>query len=127
VSVINHVNKVSYRKEPCTIQPAFLSSLDRKMVLKHHPDKSHSRKSKMHLDAVQEYFTCITKAGEILMNKGKRRAYDSIDPTFDDYVPPVNPNSKINFYQVFGPVFETNSRWVFQRLLYVKTFFDQDF
>ena len=83
----------------------------RKMVLKHHPDKSHSRKSKMHLDAVQEYFTCITKAGEILMNKPKRRAYDSIDPTFDDYVPPVNPNSKINFYQVFGPVFETNLRW----------------
>ncbi|CAB4005179.1 dnaJ homolog subfamily C member 2 isoform X1 [Paramuricea clavata] len=83
----------------------------RKMVLKHHPDKSHSRKSKMHLDAVQEYFTCITKAGEILMNRGKRRAYDSIDPTFDNFVPPVNPNSKINFYQVFGPVFETNSRW----------------
>lgn len=82
------------------------------MVLKHHPDKSHSRKSKLHLGAVQEYFTCITKAGEILMNKAKRRAYDSIDSTFDDYVPPVNPNSKINFYQVFGRVFETNSRWV---------------
>ena len=87
-----------------------ISNSDRKMVLKHHPDKSHSRKSKLHLDAVQEYFTCITKAGEILMNKAKRRAYDSIDSTFDNYVPPVNPNSKINFYQVFAPVFEMNSR-----------------
>lgn len=80
------------------------------MVLKHHPDKNQSRKSKMHLEAVQEYFTCITKAGEILSNKSKRRAYDSVDPTFDDYVPSVNANSKINFYQVFGPIFELNAR-----------------
>ena len=66
----------------------------------------------MHLEAVQEYFTCITKAGEILSNKSKRRAYDSVDPTFDDYVPSVNANSKINFYQVFGPIFELNARYL---------------
>lgn len=82
------------------------------MVLKHHPDKNKSRKTKMHLGAVQEYFTCITKAGEVLSNKAKRRAYDSVDQTFDDYVPLVNANSKINFYQVFGPIFELNSRLV---------------
>ena len=106
--------------DPLSFTPILTSNLnsptglhliaDRKMVLKHHPDKNQSRKSKMHLDAVQEYFTCITKAGEILSNKSKRRAYDSVDPTFDDYVPSVNANSKINFYQVFGPIFELNAR-----------------
>ncbi|XP_046841281.1 dnaJ homolog subfamily C member 2-like isoform X2 [Xenia sp. Carnegie-2017] len=81
------------------------------MVLKHHPDKNKSKKTESQLNAVQECFTCITTAGDILMNKAKRRAYDSIDPTFDNYVPPVNANSKINFYQVFTPVFQSNARW----------------
>ena len=35
-----------------------------------------------------DYFTCITKAAEILSNPVKRRAFDSVDPTFDDSVPP---------------------------------------
>ena len=34
-----------------------------------------------------DYFTCITKAAEILSNPVKRRAFDSVDPTFDDSVP----------------------------------------
>ena len=88
----------------------FLHVKDRKMVLKHHPDKNKSKKTESQLNAVQECFTCITTAGDILMNKAKRRAYDSIDPTFDNYVPPVNANSKINFYQVFTPVFQSNAR-----------------
>lgn len=33
-----------------------------------------------------DYFACIVKAFETLTSK--RSAYDSIDPTFDNYVPP---------------------------------------
>ena len=54
------------------------------------------------------YFVLI--AYEILGVPQKRRAYDSVDPLFDDTVPAVNAESKLKFYEVFGPVFEQNSR-----------------
>ena len=50
-------------------------------------------------------------AYEILGVPQKRRAYDSVDPLFDDTVPAVNTESKLKFYEVFGPVFEQNSRF----------------
>ena len=74
--------------------------------MKHHPDKITSADSKE-----REYFTCITKALEILSDPIKRCAYDSVDPEFDDDVPPVSESNKKNFYKVFGEVFERNSRW----------------
>ncbi|KAM7437269.1 DnaJ (Hsp40) [Porites harrisoni] len=84
----------------------------KKKVLKHHPDKKTSNPdasdSKI---SEQSLFACITIANDILSNKSKRRAYDSVDPYFDDSVPAVNSNSKGNFIEVFGPVFERNSRW----------------
>ena len=49
-------------------------------------------------------------AYEILGNKLKRRSYDSVDPQFDNDVPPADEESKKNFFKVFGPVFERNSR-----------------
>ena len=58
----------------------------------------------------QGLFACITIANEILSNKAKRRAYDSVDPNFDDSIPPVNANSRSNFIDVFAPVFERNAR-----------------
>lgn len=75
-------------------------------VLKHHPDKMTNADTKE-----REYFTCITKALEILSDPIKRCAFDSVDPEFDDDVPPVNESNKKNFYKVFGEVFERNSRW----------------
>ena len=53
---------------------------------------------------------CITIAYEILGVPTKRRAYDSVDPTFDDTVPTVCQESKDDFFEVFGQVFEDNSR-----------------
>ena len=50
-------------------------------------------------------------AYDILSVPKRRRAYDSIDPTFDDSVPPSSAHSRDNFFEVFGPVFEENSRW----------------
>ena len=50
-------------------------------------------------------------AYEILGNQLKRRSYDSVDPQFDDSIPSVMPDSPENFYQVFSPAFEQNSRY----------------
>ena len=48
-----------------------------------------------------DYFTCITKAFEVLGVPHKRRAYDSVDPTIDDDVPAeFGKNSKKDFFQV---------------------------
>merc|ERR1711942_311568 len=58
-----------------------------------------------------DYFSCITKAFEILGNPVTRRAFDSVDPTFDDDVPEVLKKDKDNFINLFGPVFERNKRW----------------
>lgn len=80
-------------------------------VLKHHPDKRKARGLQVKQDGEDDYFTCITRAYDILGNKLKRRSYDSVDPLFDDDVPGVNTNSKENFFDVFCPVFERNSRW----------------
>ena len=58
-------------------------------------------------------FTCciFCLAYEILGNPIKRRSYDSVDPEFDDDVPPVSNNNKEKFYEVFTPVFERNARY----------------
>lgn len=49
-------------------------------------------------------------AYEILGNQNKRRSYDSVDPEFDDSVPPVTQENKNNFFSLFGPKFEMNAR-----------------
>ena len=51
------------------------------------------------------------KAYDILWNPKKRRSYDSVDPTFDDIVPPICSASRENFFATFGPVIADNARW----------------
>lgn len=46
----------------------------------------------------------------MLSDPVKRRAFNSVDPTFDNSVPSKS-EAKDNFFQVFSPVFERNSRW----------------
>ena len=84
--------------------------LDRKKVLQHHPDKKGLKRKQFDIPGLNqhEYFTCITKAYEILSNVSTRRAYDSIDPTFNEDVP---SNLKGDFFEVFGPVFVRNARY----------------
>jgi DnaJ family protein C protein 2 len=45
------------------------------------------------------------------MNPTRRRAYDSVDSTFDDDVPDSKKVSPAEFFQSFGPAFDRNSRW----------------
>lgn len=79
------------------------------MVLKHHPDKRKATGEQI-VEGDNDYFTCITKAYEILSDPVKRRAFNSVDPTFDNSVPSKG-EGKDNFFEVFAPVFERNSRW----------------
>ncbi|KAK3579078.1 hypothetical protein CHS0354_029938 [Potamilus streckersoni] len=103
------LSKLRYKATEDQIKRAY-----KKKVLKHHPDKRRARGLQVK-DGEDDYFTCITRAYEILGNPLKRRAYDSADPLFDDSVPPVNAQSKENFLSVFGPVFAQNSRWSVRR------------
>ncbi|XP_040268440.1 dnaJ homolog subfamily C member 2 [Bufo bufo] len=83
------------------------------MVLKHHPDKRKAAGEQI-VEGDNDYFTCITKANEILSDPVKRRAFNSIDPTFDNSVPSKS-EGKDNFFEVFSSVFERNSRWSNQK------------
>lgn len=85
---------------------------DRRMVLKYHPDK---RKQDEELDipkelSLHDYFTCITKAFEQLSSLESRQSYDSVDPSVDDSTPTSYNEKKQDFFRLFKPVFERNSR-----------------
>ncbi|XP_023134209.2 dnaJ homolog subfamily C member 2 [Amphiprion ocellaris] len=79
------------------------------IVLKHHPDKRKAAGEQI-VEGDNDYFTCITKAIEVLSDPVKRRAFDSVDPTFDNAVPSKS-EGKENFFDVFTAVFERNARW----------------
>ena len=59
-----------------------------------------------------EMFKAITEAFELLSDTKRRRDFDSLDD-FDDSLPPkdFDPATHGDFFGVFGPVFERNSRW----------------
>ncbi len=79
--------------------------------MRYHPDKQ-KQSGQDSKNEEKDFFACITKAFDILSDPVKRRSYDSIDPTFNDDVPSVSESSKKNFYKVFAPVFESNSRFL---------------
>ncbi|XP_041637159.1 dnaJ homolog subfamily C member 2 [Cheilinus undulatus] len=79
------------------------------IVLKHHPDKRKAAGEQI-VEGDNDYFTCITKAIEILSDPVKRRAFDSVDPTFDNSVPSKG-DGKENFFEFFSAAFERNARW----------------
>lgn len=84
----------------------------RRKALKHHPDK----RGKQKVDLDSDYYSCITRAMDILGDPVKRRSFDSVDPTFDDAIPGPISKQKLAqdpqmFYKIFGPAFELNKRW----------------
>jgi len=81
------------------------------MVLKCHPDKASQGNTKVD----EEAFTCIQKAYEQLCTVEGKRAYDSIDPEFDDDTPNITEHNKQNFYDIFGKVMDTNAQWSMQK------------
>ena len=80
--------------------------------MKYHPDKLGREATKKD----EEAFACITKSAEILSDPQKRRAFDSVDPEFDNSIPKGDSKDLMkNFYEIFEPVFERNSRWAIHR------------
>lgn len=91
-------------------------SLDRKKVLKHHPDKKAGVAGDSNDDA---FFKCISKAFDVLSNPERRRQFDSVDPFYDIFETDVPTASQVQkaknpekfFFQSFGPVFEREARF----------------
>ncbi|XP_052898386.1 dnaJ homolog subfamily C member 2 isoform X1 [Anopheles moucheti] len=80
----------------------------RKIVLKHHPDKRKALGENVKQD--DDYFHCITMAYETLGTLKNRRAFDSIDPEFDDALPSQSEVEK-DFFGSLRDVFRRNARW----------------
>ncbi|KAJ2451242.1 Zuotin [Coemansia sp. RSA 2336] len=77
----------------------------RKKVLRHHPDKKAAQ-GQLNDD---RFFKCIKKAFEILTNPEKRQQWDSVDPEVSTDIP--SAKAKGDFFEVYGPVFERESRF----------------
>ena len=89
-----------------------MKAVHKALVLKYHPDKLGREATKKD----EEAFACITKSAEILSDPQKRRAFDSVDPEFDNSIPKGDSKDLMkNFYEIFEPVFERNSRWAIHR------------
>lgn len=76
-------------------------------MLIYHPDKGKASEGELRTESV---FACIQKAYEqVGISEEKRRAFDSVDPKFDEDTPDsVEPGE---FFRLLGPVFERNSRF----------------
>jgi DnaJ family protein C protein 2 len=98
------LSKLRYRATPGQIKTAY-----RQKVLRYHPDKG---KYKEQLGQQgNDAFSCIQKAYELMCEEDKRRAYDSIDPDFDEEIPDASQINAKNFFTKLGPVFERNARF----------------
>lgn len=81
----------------------------RKKVLKHHPDKKAARG----IEEGDDFFKCIQRATEILLDPVKRRQFDSVDEAADVEQPSKKDVQKKagNFYKLWSPVFEAEGRF----------------
>ncbi|KAK3362573.1 DnaJ domain-containing protein [Lasiosphaeria hispida] len=79
----------------------------RKKVLKHHPDK----KAAAGRSDDDNFFKCIQKATEVLLDPVKRRQFDSVDEEADVEPPTKKQLQKGNFYKLWGSVFKAEGRF----------------
>ncbi|KAK4454737.1 ribosome associated chaperone Zuotin [Podospora aff. communis PSN243] len=79
----------------------------RKKVLKHHPDKKAAA-GRVDDD---NFFKCIQKATEVLLDPVTRRQFDSVDEEADVEPPTKKQLQKGNFYKLWGSVFKAEARF----------------
>uniref|UniRef100_A0A915LG72 DnaJ homolog subfamily C member 2 n=1 Tax=Meloidogyne javanica TaxID=6303 RepID=A0A915LG72_MELJA len=104
----DHYKILGLTKLRCEATAAQIRTAYRQKVLKYHPDKGNAGDG-LRSESV---FACIQKAYEQLgVSEEKRRAFDSVDPTFDENIPDNSDVNSTNFFRVLGPVFERNSRF----------------
>lgn len=94
------LSKLRYRATPDQIKRAH-----RKKVLKHHPDKKAASGD---VDENDNFFKCIQKAQEILLDPIKRQQYDSVDELADV---PAPGKKKGDFFALWAPFFESEARF----------------
>lgn len=96
------ITKYRYRATEDQIKRAH-----RKKVLKHHPDKKAAAGG----TEDDQFFKCIQKATEVLLDPVKRRQFDSVDEAADVEPPSKKETQKGNFYKLWGKVFESEGRF----------------
>ncbi|KGQ09789.1 putative J domain-containing protein 1c [Beauveria bassiana D1-5] len=79
----------------------------RKKVLKHHPDK----KAAMGKTEDDQFFKCIQKATDILLDPIKRRQYDSVDEEAEVEPPSKKQLAKGDYYKLWSKVFKSEGRF----------------
>jgi DnaJ family protein C protein 2 len=81
----------------------------RKKVLKHHPDK----KAAAGATEDDNFFKCIQKATEVLLDPVKRRQFDSVDEAAEVEPPTKKQLAKGGnaFYKLWGNVFKAEARF----------------
>ncbi|KAK4247019.1 hypothetical protein C7999DRAFT_41634 [Corynascus novoguineensis] len=92
----------------------------RKKVLKHHPDKKAAA-GRVDDD---NFFKCIQKATEVLLDPIKRRQFDSVDEEADVEPPTKKQLAKGNYYKLWGHVFKSEAR--FSKVHPVPSFGDEN-
>lgn len=79
----------------------------RKKVLKHHPDK----KAAQGRTEDDQFFKCIQKATDILLDPIRRRQFDSVDEEADVEPPSKKQLQKGDFYKQWSKVFKSEARF----------------
>jgi DnaJ family protein C protein 2 len=79
----------------------------RKKVLKHHPDK----KAAQGRTEDDQFFKCIQKATEVLLDPVKRRQYDSVDEEAEVEPPTKKQLQKGDYYKLWSKVFKAEARF----------------
>ena len=82
--------------------------VDRRKVLRHHPDKKASGSTGTNDDS---FFKCIQKAFETLLNPETRRQFDSVDRAIEDFVPNAKTVKPEEYCDVYGPIFAREARF----------------
>ncbi|EED14267.1 ribosome associated DnaJ chaperone Zuotin, putative [Talaromyces stipitatus ATCC 10500] len=97
------LSKYRYKATPEQIKRAH-----RKKVLRHHPDKKAAAGQ---TDENDNFFKCIQKATEILLDPAKRRQYDSCDENANVEPPTKKQLEKGNYYKLWDRVFKSEARF----------------
>ncbi|KAG5792218.1 hypothetical protein H9Q69_008720 [Fusarium xylarioides] len=79
----------------------------RKKVLKHHPDK----KAAQGRTEDDQFFKCIQKATDVLLDPIKRRQFDSVDEEADVEPPTKKQLQKTDYYKAWSKVFKSEARF----------------
>lgn len=88
--------------------PEQIKRAHRKKVLRHHPDKKAAQGQDNEND---NFFKCIQKATELLLDPTRRRQFDSVDENADVEPPTKKQTQNGKFYKAWGPVFEAEGRF----------------